>query len=86
MSERRRSFRAPIRAEVEIETEVLGKLTSVTRELSDTGAFIESIELVGLPIGTHLSVQAVGFPEPMPVLKAEIVRVEGSGVGIRFLL
>lgn len=78
--------RAPIRTEVEVTSELLGVIKAHTVELSDVGAFIESSTLQQLDTGTVVSIQAVGFPEPMPVLEAEIVSVTRKGVDIRFLL
>ncbi len=78
--------RAPIRTEVEVTSELLGVTKANTVELSDVGAFIESKTLQQLDTGTIVSIQAVGFPEPMPVLEAKVVAVTRKGVDIRFLL
>ncbi|NVJ62301.1 MAG: PilZ domain-containing protein [Gammaproteobacteria bacterium] len=86
MPERRNSIRTPIKTDVEVKTEMLGLVKAQTRELSDNGAFIESEKLQKLECGTIVTIQATGFPEPMPILKAEVVRITKDGVGLRFIL
>lgn len=86
MNERRLSIRTPVVAEVEVTSDLLGKIVARTQELSDGGAFIESDALLQLDVGTIVTLQAVGFPEEMPILEAEIVRKTDEGVGMKFLL
>ena len=86
MNERRLSIRTPVVAEVELTSDLLGKIVARTQELSDGGAFIESDALRQLEVGTIVTLQAVGFPEEMPILEAEIVRKTSEGVGMKFLL
>ncbi|WP_144395498.1 PilZ domain-containing protein [Pleionea sediminis] len=86
MVEKRQINRAPIRTDVEVTSDALGLVKAHTLELSDVGAFIESQTLQQLTNGTVVSIQAIGFPEPMPIIQAEIIRVTRNGVGVRFLL
>ncbi|MEE4244826.1 MAG: PilZ domain-containing protein [Kangiellaceae bacterium] len=86
MKEKRGGVRTPIKTEVEITSELLGAVTAYTRELSDSGAFIESTTLTSLSIGSRVTIQAQGFPESMPLLDAEVVRTEKEGIALRFIL
>ncbi|NVJ51364.1 MAG: PilZ domain-containing protein [Gammaproteobacteria bacterium] len=86
MPERRNSIRTPIKTDVEITSDMLGVVKAQTRELSDQGAFIETQQLQPLGTGTVVTIQAIGFPETMPKLKAEVVRITKEGIGLKFLL
>ncbi len=86
MTERREVTRTPLKASVVICHSSLGKFEAVTRELSDRGAFIVSLELTQLSVGDALTVQATGFPEEMPVLSARVARVDVDGIGIQFIM
>ncbi|WMS88388.1 PilZ domain-containing protein [Pleionea litopenaei] len=86
MPERRNAIRTPIKTDVEVTSETLGVVKAQTRELSDFGAFVESQKLQSLAPGTVVTIQAVGFPETMPKLQAEVVRITKEGIGLKFLL
>ncbi|MCO7225315.1 hypothetical protein [Pleionea sp. CnH1-48] len=77
---------AAIRADVEVKTNIMGTVMATTSELSDSGAFIQSNILTELPPGTFITVQAIGFPEPMPVVEAVVVDVGKEGISIKFVM
>jgi hypothetical protein len=86
MNERRKSTRTPVRLQVELTCELLGTVLVHTLELSDKGAFLVSPELHKLKPTDEIQLQVVGLPETMPIIHAEVVRVEKDGIGVQFVL
>jgi Asp-tRNA(Asn)/Glu-tRNA(Gln) amidotransferase B subunit len=86
MNERRKSNRTPVRLQVELSCELLGTVLVHTLELSDNGAFLVSPELYKLKPNDEIRLQVVGLPETMPVIHAEVIRVEKEGIGVQFVL
>lgn len=60
-----------------------------SRNISDTGVFLEynDVEL-DLPVGTHVVLEVCSMlgDEPAPPVKAEIVRKTDEGMGLHFIL
>lgn len=63
----------------------VGEMLVKTRDISDGGVFVVLEPEQIPPIGTHLSGQVQGLMDEAPVLEMEVVRVEPSGVGLRFV-
>jgi len=86
MSNQRRHPRIPLKCRIKISHESFGELIAQTRDLSDGGVFIRHPQLVGLAIGTLISGQVQDLPIEAPVLRMQVMRTEGEGVGVRFIL
>lgn len=60
-----------------------------SRNISDTGVFLEHEEKeINLPVGTHVVLQVcsqLGDGDPPPV-KAEVARITNEGFGLQFIL
>lgn len=85
MRERRCSPRVPFIALLKITHRDFGEKLVKTRNISDGGLYI-LIEPTEMPaIGEFVSGQVQDMPEDPPTMQLEIVRMEGDGVGLRFV-
>lgn len=86
MSENRGEQRLGIRLEVEVECDQ-DKSSMHTRDISNTGIFLECNAENMPPVGSILTIrikQALGDGEA-PAVRAQVVRVDGGGVALKFL-
>lgn len=82
--DQRRHIRTPLACRIKIThngTEAIVK----TRDISDGGVFVVLEPEQVPPIGTRVTGQVQGLMDDAPVLEMEVVRVETSGVGLRFI-
>ncbi len=86
MSNNREGVRTPLKVRLCIEHPRLGKLMVSTRDISDTGvyALVDDAQSL-LQAGELVTGQVQDLPIEAPVLQMEVVRVEPSGVGLRFM-
>ncbi len=83
--EKRRHIRTPLQCRIKIVHDSVGELVVKTRDISDGGVFVVLEPDQVPPIGTHLTGQVQGLMDDAPILEMEVVRVEPSGVGLRFV-
>ncbi len=86
MSNKRRHQRTNLRCKFKIWNTALGEATVTTRDISDGGVFLILDSSLTLPVGTRVSGQVQGLMADAPVVDMEVVRMEPSGVGLRFIL
>ena len=82
--DKRRHIRTPLACRIKVihdQNEMIVK----TRDISDGGVFIVLEPDQVPPIGTKVTGQVQGLMDDAPILEMEVVRVEPSGVGLRFL-
>ena len=84
-SDKRRHIRTPLACRIKIIHESVGEFIVKTRDISDGGVFVVLEPEQVPPIGTYVTGQVQGLMDDAPVLKMEVVRVEPSGVGLRFV-
>ena len=86
---KRRSPRLPIQLEVEFNHDETGLVNLVTKDISDTGVFI-NIELDKQPpLGTTAKVKLKSNfedGEEAPTLQMKVVRKTENGIGLAFIL
>ncbi len=83
--DKRRHIRTALACRIKIVHESLGEIVVKTRDISDGGVFVV-LEPDQVPaIGTHVTGQVQGLMDDAPILDMEVVRVEPSGVGLRFV-
>lgn len=83
--DKRRHVRTSFTCRIKITHDSIGELLVKTRDISDGGVFVV-LEPEQVPsIGTRLCGQVQGLMDDAPVLQMEVVRVESTGVGLRFL-
>lgn len=86
MSNQRRHVRTPFSCRIKIKHEAIGELLVKTRDISDGGVFV-ILDPEQVPaIGSIVTGQVQGLMDDAPELKMEVVRVESTGIGLRFLV
>ena len=89
MDNKRDSSRVGIVIEIRIICDDGTEYTLNSRNISDTGVFLEYDEQkIDLEIGAHVVLQVcsqLGDGEPPPV-KAEVARMTNEGIGLQFIL
>lgn len=87
MHNSRQSIRTPIGLSLKVKHPELGEHTLLSRNVSDTGVFLFDKEHAVSKPGLILEVRVQGAPgaEDAPTVKMEVVRVEESGIGLRFI-
>ncbi|PCJ46337.1 MAG: pilus assembly protein PilZ [Gammaproteobacteria bacterium] len=86
---KRRSPRLPIQLEVEFDHEQTGTVSLVTKDISDTGVFIQLTEDQQPPLGTIARVKLKNDfedGEEAPILQMKVVRNTPTGIGLEFIL
>jgi hypothetical protein len=86
MPNQRRHPRTPLKCRIKVSHESFGVLIAQTRDLSDGGVYIRHPQLAELAPGTLISGQVQDLPIEAPLLEMEVMRVDGEGVGVRFIL
>lgn len=87
MQNNRKSIRTPIRLKLRVVHPELGEHILQSRDVSDTGVFlIDENHILSKP-GLILEGQVLDAPgsEKAPTVKMEVVRIEDSGIGLRFI-
>lgn len=90
MVERRKSERLPVTVEVQVEwtPATAGPLVFKTRDLSDSGILLRVDGQAIPPVGQVVTVRLkdpLADGETPPLLKAEVVRQDNQGLGLKFL-
>lgn len=85
MSELRQHVRTPMACRIKISHEEFGEIMVKTRDISDGGVFIVLDTEKKLPVGSIVKGQVQGLVDDAPILEMEVVRIEPSGVGLRFV-
>ncbi|RYZ82182.1 MAG: PilZ domain-containing protein [Moraxellaceae bacterium] len=83
--EKRKHIRTPLQCKIKIVHDSVGELIVKTRDISDGGVFVILDANQVPPIGTHVTGQVQGLMDDAPILEMEVVRVEPTGVGLRFV-
>ena len=83
--EKRRHLRTQLQCRIKISHASIGEKIVKTRDISDGGVFVVLDASDIPPIGTHLRGQVQGLMDDAPILEMEVVRVETTGVGLRFI-
>jgi hypothetical protein len=81
---KRRHVRTPLTCRIKViydNQEMLVK----TRDISDGGVFVVLEPEQIPPVGSVVTGQVQGMMEDAPILDMEVVRVEPSGVGLKFI-
>jgi c-di-GMP-binding flagellar brake protein YcgR len=81
--EKRKHVRTAFSARVKLIHPAVGELEVTMRDMSDGGVFLLTGDRADLPMGEREQIQALDIEEA-PVLDAEIVRREATGIGLMF--
>lgn len=83
--EQRQHERTPLRTQIRICHPSFGELMVQTRDISHGGVFLLTSDLSMPPLGTIIEGQVQDDYGERPVVQMEIVRVEPSGIGLKFI-
>ena len=84
-SDKRKHIRTQLQCKIKITHEAVGEKIVKTRDISDGGVFVVLDSEQIPPIGSIVTGQVQGLMDDAPILEMEVVRVEPSGVGLRFI-
>ena len=86
LKENRRHRRVSLKCRVEINHPLLGKHVVEMKDFSDSGIFLYMEADKFPPLGTIVKGQVLGMQgDEAPVVDMEVVRIEKSGIGLRFV-
>lgn len=86
MSNNRGNVRTPLKVRLRINHPVHGEMLVTTRDISECGVYVLMDQAQSmLTMGEQMQGQVQGLPMEAPILTLEVVRVEPSGVGLRFV-
>lgn len=84
-SNQRRHQRTNLRCKFKIWHDSIGEAIVSTRDISDGGVFLITADVPVPPAGTVLRGQVQGLMSDAPIVVMEVVRVESTGIGLRFV-
>ncbi|MDH5326411.1 MAG: PilZ domain-containing protein [Gammaproteobacteria bacterium] len=84
MKENRMHARTPCKAKVKL-VHSLGQYMVTLRDMSAGGVFLETEELHLFKVGDVVVLQIQGMMVEGPEIEAEVVRMEATGLGLKFL-
>lgn len=82
--DKRRHIRTPLACRIKVIHQG-NEMIVKTRDISDGGVFVVLEQEQVPPIGSLVTGQVQGLMDDAPILEMEVVRVEPSGVGLRFV-
>jgi hypothetical protein len=83
--DKRKHIRTPLQCKIKITHASVGEKIVNTRDISDGGVFVILAPNDIPPIGSMVTGQVQGLMDAAPILDMEVVRVEPSGIGLRFV-
>ena len=83
--EKRAQFRRPVPARVRISHSTFGIIQALTRDISDTGVFIELRHRLRLPIGAHIKLQFLDSVRPEIAFNMKVIRDTEEGIALTFV-
>lgn len=86
MGNKRKYTRHAISVNIKISHADIGVKIVKTRDISDGGVFVLTEPVEALIPGCVVEGQVQDMTEDAPVLKMEVIRVEKTGLGLRYLL
>lgn len=84
-SERRDFSRTPFTCSIKVMWNDGSQSVVKTRDISDGGLFLLVDDSDEFDVGAHLKGQVQGMLVEAPVVEMEVVRIEPSGLGLKFL-
>lgn len=83
--DKRQHIRTSLQCKIKITHDSLGEKIVKTRDISDGGVFVVLEPNDIPPVGSIVTGQVQGLMDHAPILEMEVVRVEPTGVGLRFV-
>ncbi len=85
MHEKRQHLRTAVSIKVRVWHDSIGSVIFTTRDVSDGGVFLITSGDPIPPVGTVVQGQVQGPVDDLPVVTMEVVRLEPTGIGLRFV-
>ncbi len=85
MEDLREHIRMAMVCRIKILHKELGEMLVQTRDISDGGVFVVLDQDLRLPIGDVVQGQVQGLAQDAPILEMKVVRLEPTGVGLKFI-
>ncbi len=83
--ERRVFARRLVNARVQLTHTTIGEVVARTRDISDTGVFVEAYPVPKLPTGSHVIMHMLDSAQPDIAFNMKVIRVESDGLGLMFI-
>lgn len=83
--ERRDFMRHLVNARVMLVIASMGEVRARTRDISDSGVFVEIEPMKKLPIGSHLKMHMLDSRHPRIAFNMKVVRITSEGAGLAFV-
>lgn len=83
--ERRIFSRRLVNARVRLNHSTIGDVIARTRDMSDSGTFVEAFPVPRLPIGSHVKMNLLDSSQPDIAFNMKVTRVESDGLGLKFI-
>ena len=83
--EKRYNMRKNLAARVRLSHSTFGVIHTRTRNISDTGVYIELINQPDLPVGAHVKMQMLDSALPKLAFNMKVVRADDQGVSMKFV-
>lgn len=85
LRERRRFKRHLVNARVKLMHGTIGELVGRTRDISDSGVFVELISVPKLPNGAHIKMHMLDSSMPGIAFNMKVTRITREGLGLLFI-
>jgi hypothetical protein len=83
--ERRLFVRHVVNARVRLTHSAIGEVMARTRDISDSGMFVEAFPVPKLPIGSHIKMNLLDSPRPEIAFNMKVARITKDGLGLKFI-
>ena len=85
MIERRIFYRHLVNARVQLAHGAIGRITARSRDISDTGVFVEVFPVPKLPNGSHVKMHMLDSTQPAIAFNMKVIRTASDGIGLMFI-
>ena len=83
--ERRIFTRRFVNARVKLSHTTIGEVIARTRDISDSGVYVEAFPVPKLPSGSHVKMNLLDSPQPHICFNMKVTRVGVDGLGLMFI-
>ncbi len=85
LREKREGARIAVRARVCLSHSTFGVIHAYTRDISDSGVYVELAEKPRLPVGAHVKLQMLDSALPEIVFNMKVERTDEEGIAMSFV-
>jgi hypothetical protein len=85
ITEKRSYMRKIVSARVKIMHSAIGEINAQTRDISDSGVFVEVYPVPKLPNGAHIKMYMLQSSSPLIAFNMKVARTAPDGIGLMFI-